>query len=62
MTLKYEQWRKSRHSAPDSQCVEVAQAADEAIGVRDSKQPDGAVLEFSAAEWGIFLRQLKHRT
>lgn len=43
MTARVEfhpQWRKSRFSAEDANCVEVAFGA----GVRDSKNPDGGHL------------------
>jgi hypothetical protein len=36
-------------------CVEVA-ARDGAVLVRDSKDPDGPVLQFTAEEWDSFLR------
>jgi hypothetical protein len=50
-------FRKSRRSGSNSQCVEVAFATDGsgAVGVRDSKDPAGAVLEFTAAEWRAFV-------
>ncbi|OHV64173.1 DUF397 domain-containing protein [Pseudofrankia sp. BMG5.36] len=48
-------WRKSSHSSGDSQCVEVTPLPDGGRAVRDSKDPDGAVLRFTAAEWAAFL-------
>jgi hypothetical protein len=45
-------WRKSPHSG-DGNCVEVA-VSEGTIGVRDSKNRHGAVLEFDSAEWSAF--------
>ncbi|MGI5184710.1 DUF397 domain-containing protein [Dactylosporangium sp. CA-152071] len=54
-------WRKSSHSNGNggNNCVEVTVAAS-AAGVRDSKNPDGAVLRFSPAAWKSFLSDAKH--
>jgi hypothetical protein len=46
-------WRKSNNSG-DGGCVEVAVLAD-AVGVRDSKHPDGPVLIFTNREWAAFV-------
>ncbi|MDL4775469.1 DUF397 domain-containing protein [Actinomadura xylanilytica] len=52
-------WRKSSHSDhAGGDCVEVADLAP-VIGVRDSKDPDGPRLAFSAADWRAFTRQIK---
>ncbi|GGJ96377.1 hypothetical protein GCM10010123_27940 [Pilimelia anulata] len=57
---KYTAWRKSsRSGGANDNCVEVAFAPDGSVGVRDSKNRDGAVLDFTAAEWGAFVGGVK---
>ena len=58
MTDKFASWRTSSYTEPDENCVEVASAADGTIGVRDSKDTTGPILEFTRAEWTSFLRAL----
>ncbi|MBY8878868.1 DUF397 domain-containing protein [Actinacidiphila acidipaludis] len=49
------EWRKSSHSGNEGgDCVEVA-ACPATVHVRDSKDPEGPVLTFSAAAWSAFL-------
>ena len=50
-------WRKSRHSATIN-CVEIAETPD-VIGVRDSKNPGGAVLTYPVSRWSAFLTGVK---
>ncbi|MFG2088130.1 MULTISPECIES: DUF397 domain-containing protein [unclassified Spirillospora] len=70
-------WRKPRHSADESDYVEIRgtwrtssrsantgsciqAAADEAVVVaRDSKNPNGPVLDFGAEAWTTFLTTVK---
>jgi hypothetical protein len=47
-------WRKSQKSANNGGCVEVANLGDH-VAVRDSKNPDGPALIFTAFEWDCFL-------
>lgn len=45
------QWRKaSRSSATGDNCVEVAGSPD-VVGVRDSKNPSGPVIELTPQQW-----------
>jgi hypothetical protein len=46
-------WRKSSQSYANG-CVEVA-FVDGQVAVRDSKDPSGPVLVFTALEWAAFL-------
>ncbi|ONH24992.1 DUF397 domain-containing protein [Pseudofrankia asymbiotica] len=49
-------WRKSSYSGgTGGNCVEVAVLPDGGRAVRDSKDPGGSVLRFTAAEWAAFL-------
>jgi hypothetical protein len=49
-------WRKSRHSGPDGNCVEVAFLVDGNVAVRDTKdQGSGPMLAFTPGEWDAFV-------
>jgi hypothetical protein len=50
-------WHKSSFSGENTNCVEVTGIA-EAVGVRDSKNPDVPHLEFPAERWAGFLISL----
>jgi hypothetical protein len=47
-------WRKSSFSGYNTNCVEVGHSGA-AIGVRDTKNRQGEVLNFAAAQWGAFI-------
>jgi hypothetical protein len=58
--LPRSKWRKSSRSANLANCVEVARSGV-AVGVRDSKDRDGAVLVFAAGRWADFVGALQRR-
>lgn len=47
-------WRKSSYSESVNDCVEIAALNSNYRAVRDSKNPAGAVLMFSASELAAF--------
>jgi hypothetical protein len=51
-------WVKSSYSVNEGQCVEVA-ALTNGAAVRDSKDPAGPILTFTADAWRAFLRDVK---
>ncbi|QLY31184.1 DUF397 domain-containing protein [Nocardia huaxiensis] len=48
------EWYKSSRSEGAKQCVEVYHA-DDAVGVRDSKNPGGPELFFTGEQWDRFI-------
>jgi hypothetical protein len=53
------EWRKSRYSGQEGgSCVELADLSG-AVGVRDSKNPDGPGLVFSHRELGSLVTRVK---
>lgn len=57
MTAQHESslvWRKSSASAANGNCVEIAALPEGGVAVRDSKDPEGPRLRFTAAEWSAF--------
>ncbi|NEA29120.1 DUF397 domain-containing protein [Actinomadura bangladeshensis] len=62
MDSPYESWRKSSHSAPNGDCIEVSRSLQGTIGVRDTKQHGtGPILDFTAREWTFFLQTIRSR-
>jgi Domain of unknown function (DUF397) len=54
LDLSRAQWKKSSYSGNSGNCVEVADLG-QAVAIRDSKDPKGAVLVVSREEWVSFL-------
>jgi len=60
MTTPYTHWRKSSHSAPNGECVEVGRSPNGTIGVRDTKEGGtGPILDFTPREWAAFMQALR---
>lgn len=56
----YTNWRTSSRSSGGDNCVEIAVADNATVGMRDSKDRTGAVLEFTADTWADFLHGIRH--
>ncbi len=52
------EWAKSSYSTNQGECAEV-RAGEGRVLVRDSKDPDGPVLEFTPAQWAAFTATVK---
>lgn len=52
------QWKKSSYSGNSGNCVEVADLG-QAVAVRDSKEPQGAVLVVGREEWQRFIERTR---
>lgn len=48
-------WIKSRHSAMEGNCVEMAALPDGCVAVRNSRDPEGPALVYTRAEIAAFL-------
>lgn len=51
-------FRSSYSNTTNGACVEVNIEAPGQVLVRDSKDPEGAVLRYPAAQWRAFLRSV----
>jgi len=59
MDLTSVSWRKSSYSGGNGgNCIEVADLPG-TVAVRDSKDPDGPALLFTAAQWAAFTARVK---
>ncbi|OIJ63418.1 DUF397 domain-containing protein [Streptomyces mangrovisoli] len=54
-TLQNVTWIKSRRSAIEGNCVELAVLPDRSVAVRNSREPDGPALIYTRAEMIAFL-------
>jgi hypothetical protein len=52
-------WRKSSHSAPGGNCVELAPLAGGGVAVRNSRDPEGPALVYTREELVAFLGGVK---
>lgn len=53
------EWRKASYSNSNGgACVEIG-VGPRLVAVRDSKDPDGPKLAFSATAWDMFIEQIK---
>ncbi|WP_436492241.1 DUF397 domain-containing protein [Actinokineospora sp. HUAS TT18] len=57
MNLDHARWRKSSRSGEMSECVEVAFVPGQ-VGVRDSKNPSGGLIDLPERSWHPFLHQI----
>lgn len=54
------EWVKSSYSDGNGgACVEIAPGFDGLVPVRDSKDPEGPALTFSANAWSVFLHAVR---
>ena len=53
--LEHAAWRKSRHSNPSGNCVEIAALPGDSIAIRNSRHPGGPALILQRADFAAFL-------
>lgn len=49
-------WRKSTFSNPSGNCVEMAEATNNLVAVRNSREPDSGILFYTRPEIDAFIR------
>lgn len=59
MTKAYRNWRTSSYTEPKQNCVEVSQASDGTIGVRDTKGDSTTILQLTPRAWADLLSTLR---
>ena len=52
-------WQKSSRSGPNGNCVECAALPDGAVAVRNSRDPEGPALIYTAAEIEAFIQGVR---
>jgi len=60
INLAHARWRKSSYSGGSQDCVEIAGNLVGAVGVRDSKDPNGPALVFAPRAWRAFIAGVKN--
>ncbi|MEU5599155.1 DUF397 domain-containing protein [Streptomyces sp. NPDC020298] len=53
------EWRKSRHSGGNGNCVEVASLSEGGVAVRNSRFPNGPALVYTQEEIAAFFASVK---
>jgi hypothetical protein len=56
--MNYE-WKVSSYTGGQGNCVEVARNVPGTVAVRDSKDPSGPILRFTADEWKQLTESVK---
>lgn len=59
INLSRADWHKSSYSGQNGNCVEVARNLLAVVAIRDSKNPDGAVLVVPRKTWRAFIQHMK---
>lgn len=54
-------WRKSSYSVGRGECIEIDADSGNAVGIRDSKNPDGPVLAIPRRGFAALIRRQQQR-